>query len=128
MFHGNNLRQVVGFAQYDSGSIWPAVVGGVVGGVVVLSIFIFLVFVCVGHRNYKAQIRNTEMEMENLMQHSRREVMTGMQSILRFIRQFMCAFHHSLLTVNRVGYSIQGIVIHNNVNSEIHGPTCYQCL
>eukprot|EP00057_Strongylocentrotus_purpuratus_P021578 XP_011676052.1 PREDICTED: plexin-B1 isoform X1 [Strongylocentrotus purpuratus] len=77
VFHGNNLRQVVGQAQYDSGSIWPAVVGGVVGGVVVLSIVIFLAFVCVGHRNYKAQIRNTEMEMENLMQHSRREVMTG---------------------------------------------------
>lgn len=76
----------MGQAQYDSGSIWPAVVGGVVGGVVVLSIVIFLAFVCVGHRNYKAQIRNTEMEMENLMQHSRREVMTGMQSISRHIR------------------------------------------
>nr|XP_054751889.1 plexin-A2-like isoform X1 [Lytechinus pictus] len=78
VFHGENIRQYIGSATYDTSSNDIAIiVGASVGGVVLFSIVLFLAFVGIGHRNYKATIMKTEMEMENLMQNSRREVMTG---------------------------------------------------
>ncbi|XP_071486662.1 plexin-B1-like [Diadema antillarum] len=89
--HGENLEFVIGTITYPRNDSIIVIIVAVVAGFVFLCIIVFAIVFAIGYSNYRSRIKETEVEMQRLMQDARTQVVEGF-----FIQQEMSDIQEQL--------------------------------